>query len=331
MPHPKNPMGSRTLVATIAVIVAALFTAGCRLITGPSARPPVEGAFERTDARVARGEYLFRHVADCAGCHAMIDPATQALDRRLPVAGGAVYDERHGLPGKVPVPNITPDKETGVGAWTDGELLRAIREGVRPDGRALWPMMPYGSCFRHMSDEDGMALVVYMRTLAPVKNVVPKRDLDFPVNFIVNTFPEPLAGPVPAPGASDLERGQYLVRIAGCAECHTPRDKRGTPLPGMTLAGGNEIRLLDLGPNDAPIRMPNITPDKETGIGAWTDEQLRAAIQDGVRPDGSKLAEQGPAAIFHDLRAEDVRAMIAYLRSVPPVRNPKAVRNVARR
>jgi mono/diheme cytochrome c family protein len=256
----------------------------------------------------------------------MVDPKTGALDRKLAVAGGAVYDERHGVPGKVPVPNITPDDETGLGRWTDGEILRAIREGISKDGHALWPMMPYGSCFRYLSDDDGFAIVAYMRTLAPVRNVVPPRDLDFPVGLVVKTIPEPLEGPVAGPGPSPKERGEYLVRVAGCAECHTARDDRGTPLPGMTLAGGNDLRLLDLRPGDPPIRMPNLTPDQETGIGKWSDDELRRAIRDGVRPDGTKLAEQGPAAIFHDLRDEDVDAIIAYLRSVPAVHNPKAMR-----
>ena len=323
-------MNKHSMAAKILGIFLVLAAAASCTLFQPARRDPLSSVARHTPEAVARGEYLFRHVGDCAGCHAMVNPRTHALDRALPVAGGALYTKDSGVPGKIYVPNITPAPQTGLGGWSDGEIVRALREGVSRDGRALFPMMPYASCFRVLSDDDALAIVAYIRTLAPVEHVVPARELDFPVNLIVNTIPEPLTGPVPPPAATPLEKGRYLVRIAGCAECHTPRDDRGQPLPNMSMAGGHHLRLLDLAPGEAAILMPNLTPDGETGLGRWTDDQSRVAMTEGVRPDGTRLAPQGPAAIFHDLAPEDVSARITYLRTVTPVRNPKAVRVAAR-
>lgn len=259
----------------------------------------------------------------------MVNPATEALDRKLPVAGGGLYTKVHGVPGELYVPNITQDPETGLGTWTDGEIIRAFREGVDKDDKPLFAMMPYASCFSALSDADSAAIVAYMRTLAPVKNQVPERRLKFPLGLVVKIMPKPLTGPVTPPADQPLARGKYLVTVAGCAECHTPRNKRGQPIAALHMAGGNRIRLLDLPPGDPAILMPNLTSDKETGLGAWSDDEIRRAVQDGIRPDGTRLAPQGPSEIFHALAPEDMTAIIAYLRTVPAVRNPAAVRTSA--
>lgn len=308
--------------ALAALAIAPLSLAACAIFFGPSSRAPVEFESKASPEQIARGEYLFTSVADCKGCHAQINPQTKALDRSLPAAGGGLYAEAHDVPGKVYVPNITQDKETGLGTWTNGEILRAIREGVDRNGRALFPLMPYGNCFRHLSDEDGAALVAYMRTLAPVKNAVPERSVDFPINLFIKLAPTPLSGAVSGPNPNDpVERGKYLATIAGCAECHTPRDSRGNRIEDKFMAGGNRIRLLDLKPDEPALYMPNLTQDKETGLGAWTDEQLRMGILKGIRPNGEKMAPQGPAAIFAGLKEQDVNDLIAYLRTVPAVKN----------
>src|SRR5262249_45995367 len=142
------------------------------------------------------------------------------------------------LPGKIVAPNLTPDRETGAGAWTDDQLARAIREGIGHDGRALFPLMPYQN-FRGLSDEDVASIIVYLRSLPPVKHESPKSEIIFPVKYLIRNVPQPLTAPVPeiSPTADPLEYGAHVARIAGCGDCHTPQ-VQGKEVPGMELAGG---------------------------------------------------------------------------------------------
>src|SRR5262249_5973603 len=150
---------------------------------------------------------------------------------------------------------ITPDPETGVGTWTDDQLARAIREGIGYDGRALFPMMPYGN-FRDMSDEDLASVIVYLRSLAPVRHSLPKTEIIFPVKYLIRSVPQPIPGPVTPPDQSTpVQRGAYLVKMASCADCHTPLD-RGQPVPGLDFAGGHVF----VGPQIFTVSA-NITPD----------------------------------------------------------------------
>ena len=133
-----------------------------------------------------------------------------------------------GLPGTVVAPNITPEPTTGAGSWSDDQLARAIREGIGHDGRTLFPLMPYEH-FRNMSDEDVASVVVYLRSLPPVQNLLPKTEIAFPVNFLIRSVPQPVTEPVPASNSTDpVKRGEYLVQMAGCSDCHTPQE-RGSP------------------------------------------------------------------------------------------------------
>jgi len=134
---------------------------------------------------------------------------------------GQVFTKLHGMPGTVVTPNLTPDPETGIGAWTGGEIVRAIREGVDKDGRTLFPMMPY-KAFRKMSDEDVYSVVAYLRSLPPVKRKHPATQLDFPVGLFIRSAPRPV-GHVAGPDLADHRaKGEYLVNLAGCLGCHTP-------------------------------------------------------------------------------------------------------------
>jgi cytochrome c553 len=155
-----------------------------------------------------------------------------------------------GLPGQVAASNITPDRETGIGDWTDGEKVRAIREGIDRDGHTLFPMMPYAD-FRHMSDEDVYSLVAYLNSLPAVKHNVPRTRLDFPVSLLVKSAPQPVDS-VPHPDLNDkAQRGRYLVAVAGCGGCHT---------------GSERFRVA--------VVSANISPDLHTGIGRWTEQDF---------------------------------------------------------
>src|SRR5580765_1894530 len=162
----------------------------------PAAHPPSAEKFEATPARMARGEYLVQHVSDCLGCHSdyelkfgiPVKPGTEGI-------GGYIFDKKVGFPGVVAAQNITSHPTDGLGHWSDGEIIRAMREGIDRNGDALFPMMPYQH-FSLMCDDDAKAVVAYLRTLKPIPNRVPAKKLDFPVNVIVKFLPKPLSGPV---------------------------------------------------------------------------------------------------------------------------------------
>ena len=189
--------------AALAVVLAAgiTLTIGWRPFIGPRARALTTRKFESTPPRLARGEYLVLHVTGCMDCHAEHDWTAHDAPV-LPNTLGAGQDMNilKGFPGKVYAPNITPDAETGAGSWTDDQLARAIREGVGHDGRALFPFMPYQG-FRAMSDEDLASIIVYLRSLPPVRKQRPPTELIFPVKYLIRSVPRAAgcagAGPRP--------------------------------------------------------------------------------------------------------------------------------------
>jgi len=288
----------------------------------PAQRPASAEKVALTPARVERGRYLAEGALDCFGCHSQRDWSRYGAPAQGPKgAGGFCLGEESGLPGTVCTSNITPDVETGLGGWTDGEILRAIREGVDKDGHALMPFMPYGS-YRSLSDEDGRALVAYLRTLPPAHNPVPESEIQFPVNLIMKTAPRPLAGPVPAVDPSDSVRyGEYLTTTAGCRDCHTPTDDKHEPLPGMAFAGGQEMK----GPWGM-VRSANLTPHG-TGLGpvtrnafiarfkAFADEETAAVPV----PEGANTVM--PWLSLGDMTEEDLGAIYDYLQTLTPVPN----------
>ncbi|MCK7526271.1 MAG: cytochrome c [Ignavibacteriales bacterium] len=220
-----------------------------------------------TAERIERGKYLVNNVALCLDCHSTRDfskysgpikPGTEGM-------GGEVFGKELGLPGTIPVKNITP---AALGEWTDGEIIRAITSGINKHGEALFPVMPYTN-YHNISEEDLYSIVAYIRTLKPIKNEVGEKELDFPLNYIVKTLPLDSYKPHKAPEKSDMKAyGKYLVTIASCNDCHT-KSEDGEPIAGFELAGGAEINL-PIG----IIRSANLTPDVETGLGAWTKEQF---------------------------------------------------------
>src|SRR5579883_2604933 len=185
---------SRKALFAVAGVLAGLATilfAAVFLAYPRQAAPPIK-TVAITPARLERGKYLFEVVADCDGCHSLRD------FKRF---GGPVMPHGRGignvmpaemeLPGTISAPNITPDRETGLGKWTDGEKIRAIREGIGRDGRVLFPMMPY-QAYRKMSDEDVESLVAYLNSLEPVRHAVPRSQVKFPVSLMVRFSPQPV-------------------------------------------------------------------------------------------------------------------------------------------
>ncbi len=273
-----------------------------------------------TPENIARGEYLFTVVADCDGCHSERDLSKFTAPAVARGRGrGWQLPKELGLPGDVVAPNITPDVETGIGAWTDGEKIRAIREGVGRDGRPLFPMMPYQG-FAKMSDSDVQSLVAYMNTLPAVRNPLPRTKLNFPVNYLITGAPAPSRN-VAAPDKSNkLEWGRYLVTVAGCGGCHTPMEK-GEPIPGKAFAGGEPFVVASYKAVSA-----NITPDKDTGIGKMSEaefverfHQYKKYLQDGPPATTPENFTLMPWLSFARMPSEDLSAIYAYLRTVQPV------------
>jgi mono/diheme cytochrome c family protein len=236
-------------------------------------------------------------------------------------AGGRRYD---GPFGTVYATNITPDRQTGIGTWTDEQIVTAIRLGRRPNGERLLPVHPF-TVFNGMAAEDLTALTAFLRTVPAVNRPNQPRRITVPL-FESVFLPAWLAAfapketPPPKAPAGGLARGEYLVRAVGhCGECHTPRTMTMATDNGRFLAGNPK------GPEDQAI--PNITPDRDTGIGAWSAEEIADYLGSGNKPDGDVagglMAEviDGTLAGYKDMTRADLLAIAQYLKSIPAVRN----------
>jgi mono/diheme cytochrome c family protein len=270
---------------------------------------------------VEYGRYLF-YAGGCASCHAA--PASAKCDdpnysEPLKLVGGRCLKSAYGT---FYVPNITPEKESGIGRWTDADFLRAMTQGLSPAGRHYYPAFPYAS-YRHMTRDDLLDLKAFLDTLTPAPSKIPPNEISFPYNLRAGlglwqwlyldggTF-------VPDPSKSaQINRGAYLVEGAGhCGECHTPRTALGGMIEAKKLSGAPDPEGKGF--------VPNITPDP-TGIGSWSVKDITYALETGFLPDGDVLG--GTMAKVQDNMAKltpaDREAIAAYLKSIPPVANAR--------
>ena len=270
-----------------------------------------EGGTAAVPDLVGRGKYVFGAAGGC-GCHTEPKGTLNAGGRKYDGPFGTVYST-----------NITPDRETGIGAWTDEQIITAIRLGRRPNGERLIPVHPY-TVFNGMAAEDLQAMVAYLRTVPPVNRrnqpkriIVPLFESVFLPTWLAAFAPKetpPAAAPI-----SGLERGEYLVRAVGhCGECHTPR--------GMTQATDNSRFLAGTARGPENSLMPNITPDKDTGL-TWSEEETAEYLGSGNKPDGDVAGGlmgeviQGTSAGYKDLTKADRLAIARYLKTIPAIRN----------
>ena len=300
------------IVIVIVLVAAITLTIGWRPFLGPRARVLTDRKFASTPERLARGRYLANGVMGCVHCHSRRD---------WKAVGGPVIQSQLGageffprdFPGTVIAPNITSDAETGAGSWTDDQLARAIREGISHDGRTLFPLMPYEN-FRSMSDEDLGSVVVYLRTLPAVRNVLPRTEINFPVKYLMRNAPQPVDAPVPAQNSPDpVKRGEYLVRMAGCADCHTPQE-RGQRNQELAFAGGFVLR----GPFGT-VAAANITPDP-SGI-SYYDESLFISVLRTGKVRGRALNSIMPWDVYHSMTDDDLKSVFVYLRTLKPIKH----------
>jgi len=258
---------------------------------------------------VARGAYLAT-AAGCADCH------TDAKNGGRPYAGGRALTTPFGT---FYAPNITPDMVTGIGQWSDVQFLNALREGVRPDGSNFFPVFPYPS-FTKITDGDVRAIKAYLFAQPAVRQANRAHDVAFPFSwrFLLSGWKVLFFNPGPFRPAPDrgetYNRGAYLVTaLAHCGECHTPRNWFGAMEPSRFLAGTPH------GPDGKAV--PNITPNQETGIGNWSDDDIEALLKDGQTPDFDFVGGAMAEVVKNTARLTDAdrRAIAAFLRSVTAV------------
>jgi mono/diheme cytochrome c family protein len=273
-----------------------------------------DAAAQPTREQIARGKYVFGAAAGC-GCHTA---PKQPLN-----AGGRKYD---GPFGTVYASNITPDPTTGIGKWTDEQIITATRLGRRPNGDRLIPVHPY-TVFNGMTEQDLQDVVAYLRSVPPVNRQTPAKKISVPMFESVflpawlATFAAVETPPKSAP-TSGVARGEYLTRaVSHCGECHTPRTMTMAVDNTRFLAGNQKGK----GPEGSAV--PNITPDRETGLGSWTEEQITDYLETGNKPDGDVSGGlmmeviQGSSAGYKDLTKADRQAIAKYLKSIPAIKN----------
>jgi mono/diheme cytochrome c family protein len=289
-------------------VVARSARSPIRLLLGLVLGAALGSALAQGDAK--RGEYLAK-AGGCIGCH------TEEKKDAVPFAGGRALKSPFGT---FYGPNITPHPEAGVGRWTEADFVRAMRQGERPDGKNYFPAFPYTS-FTKIVDRDLRDLWAYLRTLAPSPRANQQHEMRFPFGwrFLVTFWKWFFFAPGPftnLPGLSDIaNRGAYLVQALGhCGECHTPRNFLGGPKTSRFLAGGK-------GPDGKDVA--NLTP---TLLKKWSDKELEDILTTGIDPEGDVVAETMGEVVRNttsQLAPADLNALIAYLRTLPPIPNEK--------
>jgi mono/diheme cytochrome c family protein len=292
--------------ARVVKTMAHLGVAGCAVLAAACTQQ--DSVADDNDDLLARGDYLMNSIVACGNCHSPRDEDGEFIDG-MELAGAFVIEE----PAfRAYAPNISPDQETGIGSWSDEEIIRAVREGIRPDGSVMGPPMAY-PFYRDISDRDMQAIVAYLRNVPAVRNEVPRSTFNVPL--------PPNWGPpvtsVPEPSKDDpIAYGRYLTHTLGhCTDCHTP-----------LVEGQHDFSRIGAGGNLFPMPFgftwsalaANITQHPQLGIGSWTDDEIKRAITDGVSRDGRQLLPFMGFEFYENITDEDLDYIVAYLRTLPP-------------
>jgi cbb3-type cytochrome c oxidase subunit III len=299
-------LGKVLLVCVVILIpVAITLTIGWRPFLGPKKRAVTDQRFERTPERLARGRYLVNALLSCGMCHT----PRQWTQHGAPTVAGMEFAGQvlpiPNFPGTIVAPNVTPDVETGSANWSDDQISRAIREGIKHDDSTLFPMMPYPD-YKHLSDDDVMSVVVYVRSLPAIRNPLPPSKINFPVNYLVRGMPQPVTSAVEGPDRSNpLAVGKYYVAV-GCG-CHNAVQK-------LPYAGGEHLA----GPW-GEVTSANITPDP-SGISYYDEATFVNVMRTGY-VGARKLNSIMPFGDFKNLTDDDLKAIFAYLRTLAPVKH----------
>jgi mono/diheme cytochrome c family protein len=290
-------------------LAATLLSASCGggHVALPTLSPAVIGD---TIGIVARGEYIVRNAAVCGHCHAA-DPQKNADG---PLTGGMEF--KNWRTGTIRAANLTPDPETGLGQWSDAEIVRALRAGEDREGKLLAPIMPY-EWFHDMSDRDALSVARYLKSQPPARNAV-KNDPNLIYRAARAFFLRVIDDAVePAPArAPTAEYGRYLANhVSLCADCHTPRGGiQAKPKKDQLFSGNAEP------PKGFPANPSNLTPDSSTGIGKWSEDDFLRTLRTGVNPQGDTLHPFMPWKEVSRMTDDDLRAIHRYLRTLRPIR-----------
>ena len=272
------------------------------LLSCGSTQVPLPNLPQASDpSLVQRGESIVRVAAVCGHCHGE------------DLSGGREF--RDWRIGTARASNLTPDAETGLGAWSDAEIVRALRNGQHKSGRLLAPVMPY-EWFHEMSDGDALAVARYLKSLQPVRNEVKQSPSFWFKLGKLFLRPKPAMAASAPPRGATAEYGGYLSQhVALCADCHTPRTGiRSTPDRSRLFAGMTDP------PKGFPAKPSNLTPDNETGIGTWSEADFIQTLRTGKNPQGVTLHPFMPREVGR-MTDDDLRAIYRYLRTLPPIRN----------
>jgi len=286
----------------------------------PNVGPAPDLKIASTPEKIERGRYLANAVTVCMDCHSTRDwtkfagPLTEGTLGK----GGEKFDQKAGFPGIYYSKNITP---AGISRYTDGELFRLITTGVTKEGRAMFPVMPYGH-YGKMDPSDIESIIAYIRSLSPIQSQPPESKSDFPMNFIINTIPKK-AIPEHMPAPTDtIAYGKYMVNASACIECHTQVDK-GQIIEKLAFSGGRTFSMPA-----GVIRSANITPDAATGIGSWTEEmflnRFKLYADTAYQPALVKEGEFNsimPWMMYSKMKPADLSAIYKYLRTVKALEN----------
>jgi mono/diheme cytochrome c family protein len=277
------------------------------VLFGVALLPLFPDTSEPAPSRIS-GEYLVESVAICFECHSDRDFSKPGWPIPPGRKGSGRILRGEGTPAPIVAPNISPDKETGIGAWSEEEIKRAIIGGIGRDGRQLYPEMPY-HYFNLLGAPELDAIVNYLRSIPPVKSSLPKMP-----HYVPGANPPrvPMDSIQLSSHSEVVKRGQYLVRLAGCETCHTTRNSEGF-INGMEFAGGSVFRHGD-GEADAAS---NLTPDP-TGIGSYTEGQFIDILRTG-RSGNRALNSAMPWYFYRNMTESDLKAMFAYLKALPPI------------
>ena len=312
------------IIFILAAIIFALTACGIAYLI---IKFPVTIAVENikvqpTTERLNRGQYLVEHVVGCIDCHSQRDFSKYSgpiVEGTIGMGGFEFNRRLAGVPGSIYAKNITP---AGIGDYSDGELLRVLTTGITKNNEALFPMMPYQHYGNGVSREDLYSIIAYIKTLKPIVNKIPDRQLNFPMNLIVNTIPSPAYIPSSIPSVTDtVAYGKYMVNAAGCLDCHT-RFIKGKPEAGMEYAGGFEFTF----PNGDVITTANLTPDLNTGIGALSKENFIAKFKtfDNAAARNISVGDHTkntvmPWTALAGMSEQDLGAIYTFLRSLKPI------------
>jgi hypothetical protein len=316
----------KTVLKWLGILLLVIVVAVVALLTYVKTALPDVGEAEAitldyTAERIERGRYLANSVMVCIDCHSTRDwtKFSGPIKEGTFGVGGERFDQSVGMPGVYYSKNITP---FGISDYTDGELFRVITTGVNKEGKAMFPLMPY-PYYGRMDNEDIYSVIAYIRSLPSLESIDEESVSDFPMNFIINTIPKKQVHET-LPSKNDVAAyGAYMVNASGCIECHTPV-KQGQIIPEQAYSGGREFRF----PDGTTVRSSNITPDMETGLGKWTEEQFiqrfKIYADTSITLPDTKPGDFNtimPWTMYAQMDTTDLSAIYNYLRSVKPVVN----------